>query len=57
LLPSGEESELTPRIRLAPEYNWSALVLWGTEDIMELDGKSVQVPNVQWSEIVVECVV
>jgi hypothetical protein len=48
---------LTPRISLTPEYNWSVLVFWRTQNIMELHSKAVQVSNVQWSKIVMEGIV
>jgi hypothetical protein len=37
---------LTPRIRLAPEYNGSVLIFWRPQDVMELHSKAVQVANV-----------
>lgn len=48
---------LTSRIRHTPEHNWSVLVLLGSQDLMELERESVEVPNVQWAEVVVKCVV
>lgn len=48
---------LTPCISLAPEYDRPILVFWRSEYIMELHSKAVQVPNVQWSKIMVECIV
>ncbi len=49
--------DLTSRIGSAPEHNWPILVLFRAEDLMEVDGKSVEVANVKWAKVVVEGVV
>jgi hypothetical protein len=48
---------LTPCVGPTPEYNGPSLVFWRTQNIVELHSEAVQVANVQWSKIVVECVV
>jgi len=48
---------LTSRICLAPENYRLVLVLGRTKDIMELNGKPVQVSNVQWSKVMMEGIV
>ena len=58
LLPSKKKSvQLTSRIRLTPENYWSVLVLGSSQNVMKLDSESVEMPDVQRSEIVMECVV
>lgn len=51
------ENELTSRVRLAPEHNQPVLILLGAQDLVELDGKPVQVPDVQRPKVVVEGVI
>lgn len=48
---------LTPRVGGAVEYNGTVLVLLGAEDIVELNGKAVQVTDVQRAKVMVESVV
>ena len=47
----------TPRVGVAPEDDGSVLVLWVAENLMQQDGKSVEVANVQWTKVGVEGVV
>ena len=50
-------NELTLRISSAPEDNWSLLVLLGSQYVMELDSKAVQVADVERTKVMVESVV
>lgn len=47
----------TTRIRGAPEDNGPILVLGRSEDIVEVEGKAVQVADVERAKVVVEGVV
>jgi hypothetical protein len=49
--------ELTSRISGAPEHNGPILVPLRTQDIVELNGKAVQVTNVQRAKVMVKGVV
>lgn len=46
-----------PGIRSTPKYNCSVIVGWIAKDLMELNGKSVEVSDVKRAKVVVECVV
>ena len=46
-----------PGICSAPEYHRSVIVRRITQDLVELDCESVQVADMQWTEVVVECIV
>lgn len=48
---------LTPGIGSAPEHDWSVLVLLGTEDLVELEGKAVEMTDVKRTKVVMEIVV
>lgn len=47
----------TAGISFAIENHRPRLVLSRSKDIMELDGETVEVSDVQWSEVVVESIV
>lgn len=53
---------LTPRVRSTPKHDRTIFVFLGAKDIVEANGKAVQVTNVQGPKVVVkgiveECVV
>lgn len=48
---------LTSRVSSAPENNGAVLVLLCAQDVMELDGESVEMADVQRAKIMVESVV
>lgn len=50
-------ARLTSRISETVENNGSISVLFGTQNVVELDGKPVQVTDVQRAKVVVERVV
>ena len=45
------------RVRLTPEHDSAVLVRRVSEDLVQANGKAVQVSNVQWAKIRVEAVV
>lgn len=47
----------TSRISTAPKDHGTVLIGAISQHLVQLDGKAVQVANVQWAEISVECVV
>lgn len=48
---------LTSGIGSTPEDDRTVFVLLGTENLMELEGKAVQVTDVEWAKVMVEVVV
>ena len=46
-----------PRIRLAVKHHRPLSIGWVPKDLVEMNGESVQVADVQWTEVRVECVV
>lgn len=48
---------LTSRIGSAPKDDGAVLVLLGTEDLVKLEGKPIQVTDVEWAKVMVEVVV
>jgi hypothetical protein len=47
----------TSSISLTPEYDRLVLVLGISKDIMKINSKSIKMPNVQGSEIMMECII
>lgn len=47
----------TPRVRIAPEYYTTILVLLVAQDLVQLHGEAVQMANVQRAKVTVEGVV
>lgn len=49
--------ELTPRVGAAPEHNGPVFVVWVAQDLVQLNGETVEVANVEWAEVGVEGIV
>ena len=54
---AGERVRHTSRVCPAPEHDGPALVLFGSKDLVELQGEAVQMANVEGAEVVVESIV